>query len=92
MNDSIPEEEKGRRLAVLQEKQRQIQIARNAALVGSQFEVLVDGHGREGQWAGRTSCNRIVTFVSPHDALMGQYVQVRVTRSGPNSLAGEQVI
>jgi tRNA-2-methylthio-N6-dimethylallyladenosine synthase len=92
MADSVPEEEKGRRLAVLQEKQRQIQLARNARLVGDEFEVLVDNRGRrEGQWAGRTSCNRIVNFVSPRDSLMGQYVQVRITRSGPNSLVGEHI-
>ena len=35
MDDRIPEEEKTRRLMVLQEKQRAIQIRRNAALVGS---------------------------------------------------------
>src|SRR5712671_5445465 len=35
MPDAIAEEEKGRRLAVLQEKQREIQGQRNAALVGT---------------------------------------------------------
>ena len=91
--DPIPEEEKGRRLAVLQERQRQIQTARHAALVGQSFEVLVDGHSRkEGQWAGRTSSNRVVNFASPQAHLLGNYVQVRITRSGPNSLVGEQRI
>ncbi len=46
MPDAIPEEEKGRRLAVLQDRQREIQIARNEALVGETFEVLVDGASR----------------------------------------------
>jgi tRNA-2-methylthio-N6-dimethylallyladenosine synthase len=93
MPDSVPEEEKGSRLAALQEKQRQIQLARNAKLIGETFEVLVDNRGgREGQWAGRTPCNRIVNFTSSSDALMGQYVQVLITRGGPNSLLGEQVV
>src|ERR1700738_2557433 len=35
MNDPISEEEKGRRLALLQEKQRQIQTESNGALVGT---------------------------------------------------------
>ena len=35
MPDAIPEEEKYRRLAVLQDRQRQIQIERNNKLVGS---------------------------------------------------------
>jgi tRNA-2-methylthio-N6-dimethylallyladenosine synthase len=91
--DQIPEEEKGRRLAILQEKQRQIQIARNEALVGQAFEVLVDTRSAKGnQWAGRTTSNRVVNFTSPRDRLLGEYVQVRITRAGPNSLVGEEVI
>jgi tRNA-2-methylthio-N6-dimethylallyladenosine synthase len=93
MPDAIPEEEKGRRLSVLQERQRQIQTVRNESLVGQTFEVLVDGDSwREGQWAGRTSSNRMVNFNSPHSGLLGQYVNVHVNRSGPNNLVGEHVI
>jgi tRNA-2-methylthio-N6-dimethylallyladenosine synthase len=92
MLDNVPEEEKGRRLAILQERQREIQLARNARLVGQTMEVLVDGRGgRPGQWAGRTSCNRVVNFASTREDLLGQYCQVLVTRSGPNSLVGEMV-
>ena len=40
MADPIPEEEKGRRLAVLQERQRRIQTARNEALVGQTLRCL----------------------------------------------------
>jgi tRNA-2-methylthio-N6-dimethylallyladenosine synthase len=92
MADSISEQEKGRRLAVVQDRQREIQVARNNQLVGQTFEVLVDGASRRpGQWAGRTSSNRILNFSSPHSDLLGQYIQVRVTRASPNSLIGEQV-
>jgi tRNA-2-methylthio-N6-dimethylallyladenosine synthase len=91
--DAIPEEEKGRRLALVQDHQREIQIRRNDALIGESFEVLVDGASRKsGQWSGRTSSNRILNFSSPQPDLLGQYVQVRVTRAAPNSLVGEQVI
>jgi tRNA-2-methylthio-N6-dimethylallyladenosine synthase len=90
--DQVPEEEKGRRLAVLQEKQRQIQIARNEALVGQTFEVLVDTRStRREQWAGRTTGNRVVNFSSSREGLLGQYLQVRITRGGPNSLVGEEL-
>jgi len=93
MADPIPEEEKGRRLVVLQEKQRQIQTTRNEALVGQTFEVLVDGQSRrENQWAGRTSSNRVVNFTSPRRDLLGEYVEVRIARAGPNSLVGEQAV
>ena len=92
MADSVAEEEKGRRLMILQEQQRKIQSQRNAALVGQTFEVLVEGKSRrENQWAGHTSSNRVLNFISPERELLGQYVQVRVTNAGPNSLVGEHV-
>ncbi|MGB0035410.1 MAG: tRNA (N6-isopentenyl adenosine(37)-C2)-methylthiotransferase MiaB, partial [Candidatus Acidiferrales bacterium] len=92
MPDAIPEEEKGRRLAILQEHQRQIQIKRNETLVGKTFEVLVDArHASRAQWAGRSTSNRIINFTSPRENLLGQYLQAKVTRAGPNSLVGEEL-
>jgi tRNA-2-methylthio-N6-dimethylallyladenosine synthase len=95
MGDRIAEEEKQRRLAILQEKQRAIQIRRNAELIGATREVLVEGrHQALGQWIGRTSDNRTLNFTHAEtsgDSLVGRYLQVRVTRSGPNSLVGEAV-
>ncbi len=93
MADAIPEEEKSRRLAVLNERQRAIQIAANEKLVGQSYEVLVDGcHPARTQWGGRTSCNRLINFTSPRVNLLGEYVQVKITRAGPNSFAGEHII
>jgi tRNA-2-methylthio-N6-dimethylallyladenosine synthase len=92
MADQVPEEEKGRRLAILLERQRQIQTARNEALVGQTVEVLVDGrHASKGQWTGRTSGNRVVNFTSPRTTLLGQYILVSVERAGPNSVVGVHV-
>jgi tRNA-2-methylthio-N6-dimethylallyladenosine synthase len=93
MEDRIPEEEKQRRLLTLQEKQRAIQIRRNAELIGSIQEVMVEGRNQAlGQWIGRTSDNRTLNFSHPDthgNSLVGRYLPVRVTRSGPNSLVGE---
>jgi tRNA-2-methylthio-N6-dimethylallyladenosine synthase len=91
MPDRIPEDEKQRRLVILQEKQRAIQIRRNAELIGGVQEVLVEGrHEALGQWVGRTSDNRTLNFTHAADSgLLGRYLPVRVTRSGPNSLVGE---
>jgi len=93
MEDRVAEDEKQRRLIVVQEKQRAIQIRRNAELIGGIQEVLVEGrHQALGQWIGRTSCNRTLNFTHPdigETSLVGQYLPVRVTRSGPNSLVGE---
>ena len=96
--DHIPEEEKTRRFMILQERQRAIQIRRNAAYVGRTEEVHVEGYNRAtGQWIGRTTQNKTLNF---HDAslpepgenktLVGQYLDVLITRAGPNSLAGER--
>jgi tRNA-2-methylthio-N6-dimethylallyladenosine synthase len=93
MPDAIPEEEKGRRLARVMDRQREIQRARNEALIGQTFEVLVDGASRRpGQWSGRCSSNRILNFTSPRENLLGEYVQVRVASASPNCLVGEHVI
>lgn len=99
LDDQIPEEEKSRRLAILQEKQRAIQIRRNSALVGVVEETMVEGYNKAtGQWIGRTSQNRTLNFTHsvvprPDDgqSLIGGYLPVRVTRAGPNSLAGEAI-
>ncbi len=91
----VPEEEKTSRLMILQEKQRAIQIRRNAALIGSIEEVLVEGRNEAlGQWIGRTSQNRTLNFThfdTNGRSLVGQYLNVRVTRAGPNSLVGQSV-
>src|SRR5579862_4141502 len=93
MPDAIPEEEKGRRLALVMDRQREIQRSRNETLVGERFEVLVDGASRRpNQWSGRSSSNRILNFTSPRENLLGEYVAVRVSSSSPNCLIGEHVI
>jgi tRNA-2-methylthio-N6-dimethylallyladenosine synthase len=97
LSDHIPEEEKSRRLTIVQERQRAIQIRQNSTMVGTVEEVNVEGrHESLGLWAGRTSRNRTLNFshAGPETTqqMLGKYVNVRVTRGGPNSLAGETVV
>jgi tRNA-2-methylthio-N6-dimethylallyladenosine synthase len=96
LKDHVPEEEKTRRIMTLNERQRAIQIRRNSALIGDIEQVLVEGRNRAlGQWIGRTSQNRTLNFTHPENGatpLEGRYLDVRVTRSGPNSLVGESVV
>lgn len=100
LEDHVSEEEKGRRLSILQEQQRGIQIRRNSRLVGAVQEAFVEGFNQAtGQWIGRTTENRTLNFIHPAHAcpangstLTGTYWNVRVTRAGPNSLAGEAVM
>jgi tRNA-2-methylthio-N6-dimethylallyladenosine synthase len=90
MEDAIPEEEKSRRLAMLMEKQREIQRARNEKLVGQSFEVLVEGKSKkEHQWSGHTSSNKVMNFTSRREESLGDYVRVKVVSVTPNSLIGE---
>jgi tRNA-2-methylthio-N6-dimethylallyladenosine synthase len=94
LGEAVPEAEKGRRLAVLQETQREIQLGRNQELVGAEQEALVEGRQAVlGQWIGRTSQNRVLNFTVPEgmpDTIRpGCYARVKVTRAGPNSLVGE---
>ena len=62
--DTVPEEEKTRRLMVLQEFQRKIQLERNAQLVGKEFEILVEGKSQKDprELMGRTTQNKIINF------------------------------
>ncbi|HEY4362574.1 MAG TPA: tRNA (N6-isopentenyl adenosine(37)-C2)-methylthiotransferase MiaB [Bryobacteraceae bacterium] len=94
LGDQITEDEKTRRLTIVQERQRAIQIRQNAAYVDRVEECLVEGFNQAtGQWIGRTSQNKPLNFLraAADQDLRGTYVNVRVTRAGPNSLAGEFV-
>jgi len=94
MIDSIAEEEKSQRLTILQERQRQIQKANYSKHIGEICEVMVEGkNDARGQWIGRTSQNKTLNFTAPATVLpsIGDYAQVRVTTSFPNSLLGEMV-
>jgi tRNA-2-methylthio-N6-dimethylallyladenosine synthase len=95
LEDGIPDEEKSRRLIVLQERQREIQRRRYQRHVGHILEVMVEGKNEaRGQWIGRTSQNKTLNFTVPSAAVpaAGSYIPVVTTGSFPNSLLGEMVI
>jgi tRNA-2-methylthio-N6-dimethylallyladenosine synthase len=96
MPGQVPEEEKTRRIMIVQERQRAIQMRHNAELVGALEEVNVEARYEAlDQWMGRTSRNRTLTFshaAGGGEELIGKYLKVRVTRAGPSSLAGESVM
>ncbi|MBV9613471.1 MAG: tRNA (N6-isopentenyl adenosine(37)-C2)-methylthiotransferase MiaB, partial [Acidobacteriaceae bacterium] len=66
LEDHIPEEEKTRRLMLLQERQRAIQMRRNSGYIGKTEEVHVEGYNlATAQWIGRTSQNKTLNFSDP---------------------------
>ena len=93
--DGIPEEEKWRRLQVLNAKQREIQSASYGRHLGEIAEVMVEGSNvARSQLIGRTSQNKILNFTVPAGVAtpsLGDYAQVQVTRTLPNSLVGEML-
>ena len=93
--DGIPEEEKRRRLQVLNAKQREIQSASYGRHLGEIAEVMVEGSNvARSQLIGRTSQNKILNFTVPAGVAtpsLGDYAQVQVTRTLPNSLVGEML-
>jgi tRNA-2-methylthio-N6-dimethylallyladenosine synthase len=93
MEDAIADAEKTRRLAVLNEKQREIQRKRNQNQVGRILEVMVEGKNEaRGQWIGRTTQNRTLNFTTAAQPSVGSYVNVVTTGCFPNSLVGEMVV
>lgn len=90
--DDIPIEVKKDRLKRLIEEQEAISKARNAAMIGREVEVLVQGPTRRdpGQVIGRTSCFR--TTILPAEGLeAGALVPVRVTASTSHTIFGEVI-
>jgi tRNA-2-methylthio-N6-dimethylallyladenosine synthase len=93
--DSVPEEEKSRRLQLLQEHQRELQRISYGRHLGQTVEVMVEGKNpARGQIVGRTSQNKTLNFVTDDHAEpgIGDYVQVEVTQIFPNSLLGKMVV
>jgi tRNA-2-methylthio-N6-dimethylallyladenosine synthase len=86
----VPEEVAGDRLSRVLALQEELQAHTNNSLVGLEFEVLVEGVGRDGRTRGRTPCNRIAHVEGDaHRMKPGDYVRVRITRGLPNSLVAE---
>ena len=94
MIDSLPEEEKSKRLQILLDRQKEIQRINYERHIGEVVEVMVEGYqsARE-QVSGRSSQNKPVNFTWAHPIAPapGSYQKVRITRTFPNSLAGEAV-
>jgi tRNA-2-methylthio-N6-dimethylallyladenosine synthase len=93
MENAIPEEEKVHRLAILNDRQREIQRVNYVRHVGQLLEVMVEGYqSARDQVIGRTSQNKTLNFTVREGSAVpevGSYSQVRVVRAHPNSLVGE---
>ena len=93
MADDTPQAVKSERLHRLQALVDGQAAAISAAMVDTVQTVLVEGPSRKdpNELAGRTDNNRVVNFPAP-PRLIGQMLEVRITKALPHSLRGEVVI
>ena len=84
MDDNVPEEDKLRRLHMLDDLQEQIVAEINKKYLGETVDVLFEDKVK-GRWRGRTPTNKIV-FVESEDDLRGKVIPVIVTWTGPWSM------
>jgi tRNA-2-methylthio-N6-dimethylallyladenosine synthase len=84
MTDDIPEEEKMRRLHMLDDLQEQIVTEINKKYLGETVEILFEDKVKS-RWRGRTPTNKIV-FVETEEDLRGKLLPVTVTWTGPWSM------
>lgn len=91
--DDISKEEKSRRLALFQKRQREITVEQHQRFVGREFDLMIEGESKmgHGQWSGRSTHNIIVNFHSGVQYKPGDMVRVVVTEGLMNSLRAELI-
>ena len=94
MPDTVPDDIKSARLQRLMDAQRERQRISYERHLGQVMDVMVEGYNRQrGQITGRSSQNKTVNFTTAQPILpaLGSYLNVRITKTFPNSLVGEGV-
>ncbi len=88
LGDTVSEEDKARRLAEVIALQERISAERNRALVGSKFEVLVEGPARRsnGMLAGKTPQFKTAIFPARPEIAPGDTIAVQVESATGHSL------
>ena len=90
--DDVPKDEKSRRYSVLSDDLKSVSSLYTASMVGKEFRILVNGHDRlEGYLSGLTEGKIAVRFKSTNEALIGTFVNVKITKSSDFSAEGEVV-
>ena len=88
MPDPFTREEKQKWFDRLLAAQSRISGETQAAHVGKDYRVLIDGVNAEGKLTARTPCNRLVQLEGDR-ALVGSFADVTITGSTTWSLSGE---
>jgi tRNA-2-methylthio-N6-dimethylallyladenosine synthase len=93
LRDDTPQAVKLKRLQRLQARIQELSEGYAREMVGTRQRVLVEGRSRKdpADLAGRTENNRVANFAGPA-RLIGQFVEIEITRAYPHSLRGEAVV
>ncbi|MCZ2095581.1 MAG: tRNA (N6-isopentenyl adenosine(37)-C2)-methylthiotransferase MiaB [Anaerolineae bacterium] len=87
MEDDVPDAEKKRRHAALEELQARVVAEINSRFLGQTVEVLVEDR-HKGKWRGRTPQNKLVFFEDDSQDWRGKLAPVVITWTGPWSMQG----
>ena len=92
LENQVPEGVKMERLNALIALQNEITLERNAAQVGSVYEVLVERRSPKDplKWTGLNRQGKTINFPSPRD-LQGQFVTVKAVKSHLWGFTGEML-
>lgn len=103
LEDDVLDVDKKRRLNALLQHQLSLSEVNNKKNIGRTFELLVEGEAKNQKmsvpglktakvWTGRSSCNRIVHFISDLPrTLVGELVNVKITKATALAHYGELI-
>ena len=86
----IDDEEKKRRLAILNEKVKEASLKSNEKYIGSVLEILIDDV-KDGVYQGRTRNNKVVHIQDDKKYEIGQFVDVKINRVTTWCMFGESI-
>ena len=79
VEDFIDEEEKKKRLAILNDKVKEASLKSNEKYIGKTLEILID-EVKDGVYQGRTRNNKVVHIEDDKKYEIGQFVDVEIKR------------
>jgi tRNA-2-methylthio-N6-dimethylallyladenosine synthase len=92
LGDQVPDAVKEARNATLLDVLRRNSERRNAQLLGTVEEVMVEGRDKSGEhFTGRTRGNRVCIF-DADERVIGSLVPLKITRASVSTLYGELVL
>lgn len=92
MDDPVPYVQKQQGLDRLVQNQMEIALAHNTAQIGKTMRVLVDGESSDGEYPLSTHTEGgALAKVKGSTELIGQFIQITITKASPHALFGEAI-